>query len=108
MPRPHEIDEETGLPIPHSDFDHYGRLMHLVPDAQCTTRAGKIIEWKDERPQPTYDEIDAVSDADAELALLPSTEDLVGQLPEFLIEFINQFPAQKNTAITDLKLRRGK
>lgn len=44
-------------------FNDFRKLQYLVPDADCSTRGGEIIEWRDARPQPTYDEINAVEDS---------------------------------------------
>lgn len=41
------------------------KLHVLLPDAQAEIQDGIITEWFDERPQPTYAEINAVSDEDA-------------------------------------------
>lgn len=62
------IDPETGERIPFSDFKDFRKVMYLArttgdgSDFQCVTRGGKITEWNDPRPQPTYDEIEAVAD----------------------------------------------
>lgn len=56
------FDEETGERIPFSDFKDIRKLHFLVPEPDCDTRGGKIIAWRDSRPQPTYDEIEAVTD----------------------------------------------
>lgn len=34
-------------------------IMSLVPNAQCIYSDSKIIQWHDERPQPTEEEIQA-------------------------------------------------
>ena len=37
------------------------KLNHLVPEPNCKTRGNKIIEWNDERPQPSNSAINAVT-----------------------------------------------
>lgn len=64
------IDPETGLPIPFTNFLDIRKLEYLVPQPDCDTSGGVIIAWRDARPQPTYDEIEAVLDADVEAAEL--------------------------------------
>jgi hypothetical protein len=44
-------------------FADFRKLMYLVPDADCDTRAGIITKWRDARPRPSYEEINAVDDA---------------------------------------------
>jgi hypothetical protein len=39
----------------------YLKLQYLVPNAQCSTENGVVTDWYDERPQPTQEELDAVS-----------------------------------------------
>jgi len=56
--------------IPLTKFTDYRKLEYLVPGALCTTRAGVITSWTDGRAQPTYDEIEAVLDADVDAAEL--------------------------------------
>ena len=60
------VDEEgnpaQGDRVPFPNFEDYRKLMVLVPDALCSTRGGRFTEWLDPRPQPTYDEIEAVPD----------------------------------------------
>ena len=67
--------DEQGERIPFSDFKDYRKLSYLVPDADCDTRGGEIMVWRDARRQPTYDEIEAVLDADVETAELQREED---------------------------------
>lgn len=107
MPRPNPTDEQ-GNTLPHTDFDNYGRLEHLVPGAQCLTRAGKIIEWMDDRPQPSYDEIDAVSDADAQAALLPTTDEVLAGADEVVKAILDASPNLRNTVRAQMIARRGK
>jgi len=47
-------------------FTDYRKLESLVPGADCDTRGGVITVWRDVRPQPTYNEIEAVLDATVE------------------------------------------
>ncbi len=59
------------------------KLNYLVPDPRCrmgTDGAGKlqIVEWKDERAQPSDADIDNVSEEDAEAQFLD--EELVAEL----------------------------
>jgi hypothetical protein len=37
------------------------KLEYLVPNPQCTIVDGEVIDWFDQRPQPTQEELDAVS-----------------------------------------------
>ncbi len=46
--------------------DGWRKLNYLVPEPQCKTRDGEIIEWTDARRQPTTAEIKAVRIADVE------------------------------------------
>jgi len=109
-----EVDAEgepifvQGPRIPWDDFDHYGKIMHLVPDALLNTRAGKITEWMDERPQPTYDEIDAVSYEDADRALLPSSDDVIDNADELLQLILDEVPGLRQRVTAKLKSKRGK
>ena len=38
------------------------KLNVLVPEPKCRTAGGRVIEWLDTRPQPTIEEINAVTD----------------------------------------------
>ena len=105
--RPQPVDE-NGNPIPFTDFDHYGRLEHLVPGALCSTRAGKITEWKDSRPQPTYDEINAVSDADAELAMKQPSENVIAAENDVIQAILDNVPQLRGKVLAQLKTQRGK
>lgn len=64
------IGDDLTKPIPFSDFLDYRKLEYLVPAAQCNTRAGVITAWADGRDQPTYDEIEAVTDEEVDAAEL--------------------------------------
>jgi hypothetical protein len=44
------------------------KLNYLVPEPQCRTRDGAILEWSDARPQPTDTEINAIDIADVDAA----------------------------------------
>jgi hypothetical protein len=105
--RPPRLDEEGNV-IPFTDFDHYGKIMHLVPDALLDTRAGKITAWHDERPQPTYDEIDAVSYEDAELAMLPPTAALMADADIILQAILDVSPGLRSKVEAHLIGKRGK
>jgi hypothetical protein len=37
------------------------KLNVLVPNPDCSTKDGEITEWRDVRPQPTTEEIEAVT-----------------------------------------------
>ena len=50
-------------------INDYRKLSHLLPGADCDTLDGLITVWRDARPQPTYDEIDAVNIADVLTAI---------------------------------------
>ena len=56
-------------------FTDYRKLSYLVPDADCDTSSGIITVWRDARPQPTYEEINAVADADVEQKKQEDDED---------------------------------
>jgi len=87
---------------------HYGALMHLVPDAQCTTRGGVMKEWLDTRPEPSQEALDAVTIEEADLAMLPTSESLVaaeGLVVQTLIELT---PGLRGQLVAKLKQARGK
>lgn len=107
MPRPRPTDQE-GNPLPFQDFDHYGRLEHLVPNADCDTRAGKITVWRDSRPQPSYDEMDAVSDADADLALLEDSQTIIDNADDIVKAILEVSPGLKVQVLQHLQGKRGK
>ena len=64
-----------GNVIPFEDFQDYRKLEFLVPGALCSTRSGVITEWKDARPQPTYDEIEAVTHEEVDAKEAQDRED---------------------------------
>ena len=72
--RPPDLDE-NGLPIPFQNFKDYRKLEYLLPGAKCTTKKGVILEWLDTRPQPTYDEIEAVTDEEVTVFMETQKED---------------------------------
>ena len=41
------------------------KLNHLVPEPNCDTRGNEITEWRDARPQPTAEAIEAVDETAA-------------------------------------------
>ena len=51
------------------------KLNYLVPNPDCDTKGGAITEWRDARPQPTDEEIAAVSIADVEQREQEENED---------------------------------
>jgi hypothetical protein len=75
--RPDIINPDTGERVSFRDFKEYRKLEFLVAGADCDTRAGVITAWRDTRPQPSYDEIEAVLDADVDAAEEAHEEDSV-------------------------------
>ena len=63
---------EDGSPVPFTKMDNYNKLRALMHKRHgdsnpfCNTKAGKITEWTSQWEQPTYDEIDAVTDEELE------------------------------------------
>ena len=47
-------------------MSYWRKLNHLVPVPQCRTKDGVITEWKDARPQPSDNDINAVDINDVE------------------------------------------
>ena len=76
-------------------------------DFQCNTRAGKITAWMDERPQPTYAEINAVElgtfeedEEDRAVAARLDNDELLAALAELV-------PGGKAAVLAAAKSRRS-
>ena len=54
---------------PPQRFRDYQKLWYITQEPDCDTKAGKITAWRDTRPQPTYEEINAVTDQEVDDAL---------------------------------------
>ena len=67
----------------------------------------EIIEWFDTRPQPTNEEINAVSDADADFAALPTSEELMANADP-VVRAILEDPATNARVLAALRRNRGK
>ena len=99
------IEEEVKQPL---RFTHYGQLMHLVPDALCTTRGGILKEWLDTRPEPSQEALDAVTIEEADIAMLPTSESLVDAEGLVLQTLIELTPGLRGQLVAKMKQARGK
>ena len=84
------------------------KLNFLVPEPLCRTHDGVVTEWSDPRPQPTQAEIDAVTEADADLGALPTSTVLVDSTDEVVQAILEVSPGLRQQVIAHLTGERGK
>ena len=106
------VDPFEGPPIRFTDFR---KLMYLArntgdgSDFQCNTRGGEITEWNDARPQPTYEEIEAVTEeqvAQLEIDEQTRQEEARLEADPILKAIIDNVPGLRGKVIAQLRQPR--